>query len=151
METTTYSRFTRTAFDGASEVLSLVKIGSETYGVQITTGPTPDDDFVGLYDVDGEQWNGNADFELVPVAEVPVELVGWEASWDRADCTIAPVLMDTDTFSLDVLNPPAGFGDTPGVPSAPCASCDDSTGRIATPHGGSAECPVCRGTGRVSL
>lgn len=92
-------RFTRTdRSDGASEVLTLVKLTSGPlagkrfvsqdldgreypYLVQITTGPDVGDDFVGLYDLDGDKVDvGNADW--VTVAEAPAEVIEQiETSW----------------------------------------------------------------------
>jgi hypothetical protein len=89
-------RFTRTDSDDASEVLTVVKLTSGKlfasqdldgreypYLVQITTGPDVGDDFVGLYDLDGDKVDvGNADW--VTVAEAPAEVIeqiesGWES------------------------------------------------------------------------
>ena len=97
----TAPQFTRTdRSDGASEVLTLVKLTSGPlagksftsqdldgreypYLVQITTGADVGDDFVGLYDLDGDKVDvGNA--EWVTVAKVPAEVIeqienGWES------------------------------------------------------------------------
>lgn len=94
-------RFLHTDYrDGASEVLTLVRLvagpfadkqftcrdldGAEyPYLVQIATGPEPDDDFVGLYDLDGDQVDpGNmAEWEIVTHA--PAEVIAQiESSWD---------------------------------------------------------------------
>jgi hypothetical protein len=86
--------------DDASEVLTLVRLTSGRlagkgfasqdldgreypYLVQVTTGPDMGDDFVGLYDLDGDKIDvGNADW--VAVGKAPAEVIeqienGWES------------------------------------------------------------------------
>lgn len=96
-------RFTRTdrtdRTDRTSEILTLVRLTSGArvdhgfvcadldgarypYLVQITTGTEPGDDFVGLYDLDGEAIDvGNAEWEIV--TEAPAEVIEQiETSWE---------------------------------------------------------------------
>lgn len=90
--------FRRDCSDDATEVLTLVRLtgahaGSKftsgdldgrryPYLVQITTGPDTGDDFVGLYDLDGDKVDlGNCEWEAV--AKAPPEVIeqienGWE-------------------------------------------------------------------------
>jgi hypothetical protein len=89
--------------DNASEVLSLVKPTDPAalfacaeldqhlpYLVQITTGTEPGDDFVGLYDLDGDKVDQFhiGEWELAAAAEVPADVVdllatSWETgSWE---------------------------------------------------------------------
>ena len=98
-------RFLRTEPDfteagSASECLSLVRFDADSryageYAVQITSGPLPGDDFVGVYDLDGDQINAsNTSWELVDDSEIPAEHVGWEASWERGNSTVRPLAAD---------------------------------------------------------
>lgn len=93
--TTNYSRFTRRDLDGASEVLALVRFTAESrqyageYAVQVTSGPKPGDDFFGVFDIDGERIDAsNAEWELVPAAEVPADLADWELGWETGTTTV---------------------------------------------------------------
>jgi hypothetical protein len=92
---TNYSRFIRKALDGASECLALVRFTAESrqyageFAVQVTSGPNVGDDFVGLFDIDGEEMNtAQAEWELVPAAEVPTDLADWELGWETGTTTV---------------------------------------------------------------
>ena len=68
-------RWTRTDGD-ASEVLTLVRIdGQDDLSIQITTGPDDGDDFVGLYDLDGDQLRGNCTWEVVDESDLTAEQI----------------------------------------------------------------------------
>lgn len=84
-------RFTRHGVDGSSEVLTICQLDEGTlysealgvespYVVQVTSGPEPGDDFVGLYDLDGERIDWSSSWEIVE--DVPTEVIeavreGW--------------------------------------------------------------------------
>jgi hypothetical protein len=89
-------RFTREQGDGASEILTIVRLdggeehvaacldGRRTpYLVEVCAGPKIGDDFVGLYDLDGDQIQiGNASWEAAG-DDVPADVIeavesGWE-------------------------------------------------------------------------
>lgn len=79
-------RWTRTdSSDGAHEILTLVR-RDETGDVvvQVTTGPDVGDDFVGLYDLDGERLQlGNETWEVIGEDEVSPELIAEvEGNWE---------------------------------------------------------------------
>lgn len=108
----TVPRFIRTdRSDGASEILTIVRLTSGKFAdslfacsdldgreypylVEICTGPVIGDDFVGLYDLDGERiYPGNADWERV--AEAPAEVVdqienGWESGSNLVTRLVQP-------------------------------------------------------------
>lgn len=82
--------------DEAGEVLSIVKVAHDYFCsdldehypllVQITTVADPGDDFVGLYDLDGERVDSAhvGEWELARASEVPIEVIdqitrGWES------------------------------------------------------------------------
>jgi hypothetical protein len=79
-------RFRRTdQSDGASEILTVVRLDGETdLSIEICAGPEIGDDFVGLYDLDGEQMNlGKASWEAVDAAEVPTDVIeAIETDWE---------------------------------------------------------------------
>jgi hypothetical protein len=54
----------------------------------VTTGPEPGDDFVGLYDLDGDRLDvGNADWEAV--SEAPAEVIEQvEQGWETGTSTV---------------------------------------------------------------
>ena len=74
--------------DGASEVLTLVKInGLDGYYVEVCAGPEAGDDFVGLYSLDGDAlpsfdytWERA---ELVPAWALEAVEHGWESGSNR--------------------------------------------------------------------
>lgn len=75
--------------DGASEILTLCKIdGDDDYVIQITSGLDAGDDFVGLYDLDGEQIPlGNNTWEIV--CDAPAELIAEiEQNWESGTTTV---------------------------------------------------------------
>lgn len=100
-------RFTRTdRADGAFEVLTLVRLTSGKFAdenfpcagldgreypylVEVCAGPNIGDDFIGLYDLDGEQIHpGNADWEGVTSA--PNEVIEQIArGWETGTSTVA--------------------------------------------------------------
>ena len=69
-------RWTRTEGD-SSEVLTLVRIdGQDDLVIQVTTGPDIGDDFVGLYDLDGDALPLlNRSWTAVDEAEVTAEQI----------------------------------------------------------------------------
>ena len=79
-------RFTRRdVSDGASEILTVVRLdGSTDLAIEICAGPGIGDDFVGLYDLDGDQLRvGNCTWEAVDEAEVPADVVtSIETDWE---------------------------------------------------------------------
>ena len=88
-------RWTRTACDGASEILTLVRLDSETrlcgdLAIEICAGPEVGDDFVGLYSLDGDQLNlGNASWSAVEEARVSRRLVSRIArDWESGTSTV---------------------------------------------------------------
>lgn len=96
--------WTRTETDGASEVLRLVVLddgakfvcaeldGAEyPYLVQVTAGPGPGDDFVGLYDLDGERVEiVNREWELA--TDAPPEVIDQiERGWESGTSTVRRV------------------------------------------------------------
>lgn len=86
-------RFERVADDGASEVLTIVRLDEgeiysealdrETpYAVEVCAGPSVGDDFVGVYDLDGERIDGLRPRSWAIADDVPAEVVeavedGW--------------------------------------------------------------------------
>lgn len=76
----------------SSEILTLVRIDGETeIRVEICTGPEIGDDFVGLYDLDGDQLQlGNCSWEAVDASEVPADVVeDIDMNWDMGGtCTV---------------------------------------------------------------
>ncbi len=70
-------RWTRTdQSDGAHEILTIVRIDGQTdLCVEVCAGPEIGDDFVGLFDLDGEQLTlGNCSWDAVDASEVPSEV-----------------------------------------------------------------------------
>lgn len=80
-------RFTRTdSNDGASEILTIVHVDgdpADLFRVEVCAGPEVGDDFVGLYDLDGDQIRlGNAEWEAaedVPDDVIEAVELGWES------------------------------------------------------------------------
>lgn len=71
--------------DGASEILTLVQIdGDSQLRIEICAGPEIGDDFVGLYDLDGDQIQlGNCSWEAVDESEVPADVItSIETDWE---------------------------------------------------------------------
>jgi hypothetical protein len=71
--------------DGASEILTVVRIdGEDELRIEICAGPEIGDDFVGLYDLDGDQLQlGNISWETVDAAEVPTDVIAAiESDWE---------------------------------------------------------------------
>lgn len=100
--------WTRTDTDGASEVLRLVVLdggekfvssdleGAEyPYLVQITSGPDAGDDFVGLYDLDGDEIAfANRTWELA--SEAPVDVIEQiESGWGNNTSAVARVVVQS--------------------------------------------------------
>lgn len=85
------ARWTRTDTDGASEILTLVKIdGRDGLCVEICAGPEVGDDFVGLYDLDGDQLSlGNCTWEAVDASEIPAAIVeNFASDWESGSSTV---------------------------------------------------------------
>lgn len=82
-------RLLRTAFDGASEVLTLVRLASGDLAVQITTGPNVDDDFVGIYDLDGEPIPYASGLEWEIATDVPANVIEQiETEWATGETVV---------------------------------------------------------------
>jgi hypothetical protein len=85
-------RWTRTdQSDGASEILTIVRIDGQTdLCVEVCAGPEVGDDFVGLYDLDGDQLTlGNCSWEAVDASEVPAEVVtSIETDWEHGSTIV---------------------------------------------------------------
>jgi hypothetical protein len=79
-------RFRRTDhFDGASEILTVVRVDGEAdLRIEICAGPKVGDDFVGLYDLDGDQLQvGNCSWEVVDETHVPADIIAAiETDWE---------------------------------------------------------------------
>lgn len=69
--------YRREAIDGASEVLTLCKLGDE-FVVQVCRD-TKAREFVGLYDLDGSELRGNCQWEAVETA--PVDVIESFEAW----------------------------------------------------------------------
>ena len=75
-------RFTRTADDGATETLTLCLLNGVEHVVQVTSGPDEGDDFVGIYDLDGDKWPTTQDDEWALCTSASAEIIaaiedGW--------------------------------------------------------------------------
>ena len=94
MTKSTLIRWTRVAIDDARETLTLVRLDSgethycaeldrETpYLVQVTAGPGPGDDLVGIYDLDGERVELPSPGSWDAVTDAPADVIaavgdGW--------------------------------------------------------------------------
>ena len=86
-------RYRRTdSSDGASEILTVVRIDGESdFVIEICSGPGIGDDFVGLYDLDGDQLRtGNCSWEVVDESEVPAEVIEMiETDWESGTNVVA--------------------------------------------------------------
>lgn len=85
-------RWTRTGDDGASEILTIVRVdGRSDLAVEICAGSEVGDDFVGLYDLDGDQiTTGNCSWEAVDANEVGPEIVETiETDWELGTSVVA--------------------------------------------------------------
>jgi hypothetical protein len=85
-------RWTRTdQSDGAHEILTIVRIeGQPDLCVEVCAGPEIGDDFVGLYDLDGDQLTtGNCSWEAVDACEVPADVVSTiETDWEHGTTVV---------------------------------------------------------------
>lgn len=64
----------RTDDDGATDYLTVVQLdGRDDYYVQVTTGPSEGDDFVGLYDLDGDQVTSTGTWSVAKT--VPLKVI----------------------------------------------------------------------------
>jgi hypothetical protein len=96
MNTTTKSTatetatFTRTDDDGSSEILTIVRLdGCEDYLVQVTSGPDEGDDFVGLYDLDGDQYPLSNCVTWDLATDVPADVIAAvEEGWATGQNTV---------------------------------------------------------------
>jgi hypothetical protein len=94
-------RWLRTHTDGAFEVLSLIQIdGLDGYAVQVTADG---DDFVGLYDLDGDAINlSNMTWTLCSSA--PAEAIESVANgWETGTTTVVPWSADAERDALERL------------------------------------------------
>jgi hypothetical protein len=66
---------------GASEVLTVCRLGRR-YVVQVTTGPEIGEDFVGLYDLDGERINLAHGQTWSVARRVPTRVADAVSGWD---------------------------------------------------------------------
>jgi hypothetical protein len=84
------ARWTRTE-DGASETLTVVRVdGQDALAIQITTGPETGDDFVGLYDLDGDQLEtANCAWGIVDASEIPADVIeSIERDWESGTSVV---------------------------------------------------------------
>jgi hypothetical protein len=84
-------RWNRTDFtDGASEVLTLCQLEGD-YVIQVTSGPNVGDDFVGLYDLDGDGIQlGNFSWEVA--TDAPSELLAEvEQNWESGTTCVSRI------------------------------------------------------------
>lgn len=87
----------RTEEDGASEILTIVRIDGQTdLAVEVCSGPEIGDDFVGLYDLDGDQIRtGNCSWEAVDESEIPDDVVTTiETDWERGTSIVKRLASD---------------------------------------------------------
>jgi hypothetical protein len=74
----------------SSETLTLVRRDSGKLAIQITSGPDVGDDFVGLYDLDGDQiQTGSTEWTVVGDSDVSAEQIeSITEDWESGTCTI---------------------------------------------------------------
>ncbi len=87
-------RWARTEYD-ASEVLTLVRLDdSGDLAIQITAGPAEGDDFVGLYDLDGDQIQlANRAWTVVGEGDVPAEQIAEIGdTWESGTSVVARIV-----------------------------------------------------------
>jgi hypothetical protein len=85
-------RFLREDLDGSSEVLTVVRLDEDAdLAIEVCAGPNVGDDFVGIYDLDGEQipFPGAGSWSVVDGAELTEqEIADIEEGWATGTTTV---------------------------------------------------------------
>lgn len=78
---------------GVSEILTIVRIDGEAdLAVEVCSGSEIGDDFIGLFDLDGDQLQSNRSrsWEVVELEDLPAEVVEQIEGWAHGNTVVEP-------------------------------------------------------------